>query len=116
MVTALLRPRSETKAAVTVTQQSAICAASSASRSAQRRPGEAWLPPLLIASFGSVLNICRKGITPNKTPASSDRRNAIRINDGCGTTRNLIGNRVGGCQLESPSSAIHESTQAQAPP
>ncbi len=71
MVRALPRPRSETKAAVTVTQQSAICAASSTSRSAQRRPAEDWLPPLLIASLGSVLNICRSGITPNSTPASS---------------------------------------------
>src|SRR5258706_392627 len=40
MVSALPKPRSETKAAVTVTQQSAICAASRTSRRAQRRPAE----------------------------------------------------------------------------
>ncbi len=48
---------------------------------------EDWIPPLLMASFGSVLNICRSGITPNTTPASTEISNAIRINDGCGSTR-----------------------------
>ncbi len=117
MVRALPRPRSETKAAVTVTQQSAICAASSTSRRAQRRPVEAWIPPLLIASFGSVLNICRSGITPNNTPASTEIRNAIRINDGCGRTIwNPNGYSVGGCQLARPVRAIHANPQAHAPP
>src|ERR1700730_3851757 len=116
MVNALPRPRSETKAAVTVTQQSAICAASRTSRSAQRRPAEDWLPPLLIASFGSVLNICRSGITPNRTPASTEIRPAIRINDGCGSTWNLKGNLVGGCQLARPVRAIHAKAHEQAPP
>src|SRR6266849_4956570 len=116
MVIALPRPRKETKAAVTVTQQSAICAASKTSRRAQRRPATDWIPPLLIISFGSVLNICRRGITPNTTPAATEMRNAIRINEGCGNTKNFIGYLVGGCQLERPVRAIHARPQAHAPP
>src|SRR6202140_5814593 len=117
MVNALPRPRRETKAAVTVTQQSAICAASRTSRRAQLRPAEDWLPPLLIASFGSVLNICRSGITPNRTPATTEIRKAIRTNDGCGiTARNLIGNVVGACQVARPLRAIQARMQAQTPP
>src|SRR6266576_6221168 len=116
-VIALPSPRSETKAAVTVTQQSAICAASSTSRSAQRRPAANWLPPPLIVSFGSVLNICRSGISPKTTPAATEIRNAIRINDGCGRTKkSLRGYLVGGCQLARPVSAIHANPQANAPP
>src|ERR1700687_3536971 len=117
MVNALPRPRRETKAAVTVTQQSAICAANSTSRSAQRRPAEDWLPLLLIVSFGSLLNTCRSGIIPNKTPAITEIRNAIRINEGCGIAkRKLRGYLVVEGQLARPVSAIHARPQAQAPP
>src|ERR1700674_4379473 len=118
MVMALPKPRSDTKAAVTVTQQSATCAASRTSRSAQRCPAaEDWIAPLLIASFGSVLNISRSGISPNTTPASSEISIPIRINDGCGcTTEKFMGYSVGGCQLARPVRAIQAKTQAHAPP
>src|ERR1700687_6453843 len=117
MVNALPRPRRETKAAVTVTQQTATAPANSTSRSAQRRPAEDVLPLLLILSFGSLLNTCRSGIIPNKTPAITEIRNAIRINEGCGIAkRKLRGYLVGGCQLARPVSAIHARPQAQAPP
>src|SRR5260370_42687134 len=116
MVSALPRQRSETKEAVTVTQQSAICAASRTSRRAQRRPAEDWLPPLLIASFGSVLNICRNGISPNTTPARTEIRNAPRINDGCGSTWNFIGKLVGGRQPARPVMAIQAQPHEHEPP
>src|SRR5471030_634281 len=108
MVSALPKPRSETKAAVTVTQHSAIWAASRQSRSAQRRPAKDWIPPLLIASLGSVLNICRSGITPHTAPANTEISKTIRINDGCGSTENLIGYSAGGCQAARPLSANHD--------
>jgi hypothetical protein len=83
-VSDLTMPRMETKAAVTVTQQSAICAANRTSRSAQRRPALDWLPAPLMASLGSAWKICRSGINPNSAQASTEIRNAIRINEGCG--------------------------------
>src|SRR5260370_33565272 len=104
---ALLGPGSETNAGVTVTQQSAFCPAGRTSRRAQpvlpkNRRVEDWIPPFLIASFGSVLKICRNGITPNSIPASTEISNAIRIKDGCGCIWNLKGYSVGGGQFCRP--------------
>jgi len=101
MVMALPRPRSETKAAVTVTQQSATCAANNTSRSAQRVPRRIGFR--LDRVIGIGLEYLSQWITPNTKPASTEISNPIRINDGCGcTTKNFIGYSLGGCQFARP--------------
>ena len=101
---------------MTVTQHRTTWAANSTSRSAQRRPAWDWFTPLFMASLGSALNICRSGITPNMTPASTEIRNAITIKDDCGIMWKLIGYSVGGCQFARPVMASHARQQAKAPP